>query len=171
MPAHIEQRIPVGTIAGQARDVDRENEAHFAQGHPGHKVLETAAVVARRAARTEIAVNHFDVSLMPAERAGAALQRILQAKALLIGQHLMRGRLANIDYRPPLQMMRLYEFRGHRSPPGARQRARPRPPCAGWPASFARTSSGSIGIPPHAPPSPAADPPAPPSTALSAHCA
>src|SRR3954447_16448876 len=147
MPAHLEQRIPVGTVAGQARDVDRENEDHLTQGHPGHKVLETAAVIARRAARAEIAVDHLDVSLMPAERAGAALQRILQAKALLIGQHLMRGRLANIDYRPPLQMMRLYEFRGHRSPPGARQRGRPRSPYAGWPASFARCRRGRSAFP------------------------
>src|SRR3954447_6862657 len=144
MPAHVEQRIPVGTVAGQARDVDREDEAHLAQGHPGHEVLEAAAVVARRAARAEIAVDHLDVSLMPAERAGAALQRVLQMKALLVGQHLMRGRLANIDYRPPLQMMRLYEFRGHRSPPGARQRDRSQPPYAGWPASFARRRRGRL---------------------------
>src|SRR4051794_10338354 len=142
MPAHVEQRIPVGTVAGQARDVDRENEAHLAQGHPGHKVLETAAVIARRAARAEIAVDHLNVSLMPAERAGAAVQRVLQTKALLVGQHLMRGRLANIDYRPPLQMMRLYEFRGHRSPPGARRQGCPRPPYAGWAASFARRRRG-----------------------------
>src|SRR3954447_16324021 len=76
----------------------------------GHKLLETAAVVARRAACAEIAVDHLNVSLMPAERAGAAVQRVLQTKALLVGQHLMRGRLTNIDHRPPLQMMRLYEF-------------------------------------------------------------
>src|SRR3954471_19007159 len=144
MPAYVEQRIPVGTVAGQARDVDRENEAYLAQGHPGHKLLETAAVVARRAARAEIAVDHLDVSLMPAERAGAAMQRVLQAQALLLVQHLMQGRLANIDPRPPPQMMRLYEFRGHRSPPGARRQGRPRPPYAGWPASFARRRRGRL---------------------------
>src|SRR4051812_24729606 len=71
MPAHVEQRIPVGTVAGQARDVDRENEAHLAQGHPGHKVLETAAVVARRAARTEIAlsITSMSASCQPSARA------------------------------------------------------------------------------------------------------
>ena len=44
-------------------------------------------------------------------------------------------------------MMRLYEFRGHRSPPGARQQGRPRPPCAGWPASFARRRRGRPAFP------------------------
>src|SRR4051812_37590888 len=102
MPAYVEQRIPVGTVAGQGRDVDREDEAHLAHGHPGHEVLEAAAVVARRAARAEIAVDHLDVSFMRAERAGAALQRLLQTKALRVGQPLMRGRLADIDPRPPL---------------------------------------------------------------------
>src|SRR4051794_22408275 len=81
---------------------------------------------------------------MPAECAGAAVQRVLQAQALLVVQHLMRGRLANIDYRPPPQMVRLYEFRGHRSPPGARRQGRPRPPYAGWPASFARRRGGRL---------------------------
>ena len=40
-----------------------------------------------RPAHAEIAVDHVNIRLMPAELAGAVLQRVLQAKALLVGQH------------------------------------------------------------------------------------
>ena len=89
-------------------------------------------------AQAEIAVDHVDIRLMPAELARAVLQRVLQAKALLVCQHLMRGGLSNVNHRPPPEMVRFDEFRAHRSSPGGRRRDPPRPADASLPAGFAR---------------------------------
>ena len=91
-----------------------------------------------RAAQAEIAVDHGDISLMPAEGVGSVLQRVLQAEALLVCQHLMRGGLSNVKHHPPLEIVRFDEFRAHRPSPGGRRRDPPRPAGARLAAGFAR---------------------------------
>ena len=138
MPTNIEQRMPVGAVAGEPRDLDRQDDTNFPERHPGDQVLERLPMINSRAAHAEIAVDHVDISLMPAELAGSVLQRVLQAEALLDCQHLMRGGLSNVNHRPPPEMVRFDEFRAHRSSPGGRQRDPPRPAGARLAAGFAR---------------------------------
>jgi hypothetical protein len=54
---------------------------------------------------------------MPTEIVRAMAQCVLEAQALLVGQHLMRGRLPDVDHRSAVKMVRLDEFGAHQSSP------------------------------------------------------
>src|SRR3954454_22276456 len=77
----------------------------------------------RRPAQAEIGVDDLDVCLLPAEIAGALVQRVLQAQALLVGQHLVRRGLADVDHGLAAEMPGRDEVRDHGSPPGERREA------------------------------------------------
>src|SRR5438105_3856060 len=71
MPTNIEQRIPVGTVTGEPRDLDRQDDADFAERYPSDQILEALAMIDGRPAHAEIAVDHVHIRLMPAELARA----------------------------------------------------------------------------------------------------
>jgi hypothetical protein len=88
--AQVEQRVPIRAVPRQPGDLVGEDDAHFAERDARDQVLEAFALRGGGAAAAEIAVDHLDVSLTPAEFAGALAQRILQSQALLVAQHLLR---------------------------------------------------------------------------------
>src|SRR5262249_6180506 len=64
--AQVEERIPVGTVAGQACDLDGENEADLAPSDLGHQILEPDALRRRGGGLAQIRVNHLDLLGGPA---------------------------------------------------------------------------------------------------------
>src|SRR3954464_1924016 len=80
--------------------------------------LKPPAVRGGAAAQAEVGVDDVDVRLTPAELAGALPQRVLQAQALLVAQHLVRGGLADVDHHMLAEVVRLDELRTHGSAPG-----------------------------------------------------
>jgi hypothetical protein len=57
------------------------------------------------ASQAEIGVNDLDLIVTPTETEGALFERVLQTKALLIGQDLMRRRLPNVNDRLTSEML------------------------------------------------------------------
>src|SRR5262249_27705416 len=86
-----------------------------AQRHPADQLGEADAPAGGPAGLAEVAV---DRGVGPAAGGGPLPQVILQAQALLVADHLLGGRLADVDYRPTAQMGRGDEIgAGHRAPP------------------------------------------------------
>ena len=56
----------------------------------------------------EVGVDHLDIALIPAQLDGALAQGVLQAGALLVGQDLVRGRLAHVDHGLAAEMVRAH---------------------------------------------------------------
>ena len=73
-----------------------------------------------------LSITSISASCQPNSRR-LVRQRVLQAEALLVCQHLMWGGLSHVNHRPPPEMVRFDEFRAHRSSPGGRRRDPPRP--------------------------------------------
>ena len=63
----------------------------------GHELLEAAPSRGRAAGPPEVGVDHPDVAGVPADGPGAVLEVILELETLLIGQGLVRARLADVD--------------------------------------------------------------------------
>jgi hypothetical protein len=122
MAAHVQERVPVRAVAGEPGDLGREDQADLAQGDARDQVLEARAVRGGRPAQAEVGVDDVDIGLTPAELAGALPQRVLQAQALLVAQHLVRGGLADVDHRTAAEVVRLDELRTHGSAPGGSRR-------------------------------------------------
>src|SRR3954447_5423658 len=101
---NIQQRIPVGAIAGETRHVDRQDKSNLAEPAPADQFLEAAAWRSRSAAPADISIDHVDVGVMPAELASALPERVLQPQALLIAHNLVRRRLADVNHRFARQM-------------------------------------------------------------------
>ena len=114
--AQIEQRVPVRTVPGQARDLGGEHDANLAERDARDQVLEALAMDSGRAAQPEVGIDDLDVLLTPPEAERALAQIVLQAQTLLIGQHLVRTGLADVDDRVAGQMPVGDKFRSHRSP-------------------------------------------------------
>src|SRR3954467_9398644 len=89
--------IPVGAIAGQAGDVVGEDDAYLLLVDQRHELLEPAPAFGAAAGAPEVGVDDPDVARVPAGGAGAVLEVILEFEALLIGQGLVRARLADVD--------------------------------------------------------------------------
>src|SRR5215203_1324292 len=124
-PTNVQEWIPVGTIAREARHIDRQDEPDFAEPDPANELLEAAALCGGGTAQAEIGIDNIDISVMPSEFAGALPKRILQAQAFLIADRLMGCRLSDVDNRLARQMCRLDQFGFHeKSPPRPRRRPR-----------------------------------------------
>ena len=80
--ADVEERIPVGAVAREARHVDRQDQPDLAEADATDKLLEAAALRGRRAAQAEIGIDHVDIGFMPSEFAGALAKRVLQSRRL-----------------------------------------------------------------------------------------
>src|SRR4051794_10049231 len=132
--ANIQQRIPVGAIAGETRHVDRQDKSNLAEPDPADQLLETAALRGGSTAQAEIGIDHVDVGVMPAELASALPKSVLQPQTLLIAHDLVGRRLADINHRFARQMRRRDQLRFHDRPPPGRRRGR-RSPAASEPAT------------------------------------
>ena len=86
----VEQWVPVRAVPRQPGDLVGEDDTDLAEYHARDQLLEAFALCGGGAAAAEIIIDHLDVSLTPAEFAGALAQRILQPQALLVAQHLLR---------------------------------------------------------------------------------
>src|SRR5882724_7146515 len=93
-PTKLDQSVPVATIAGETRGLDRQHGAHAARANRGQEALEAGPVgAAARAA--EVLVD--DLDRRPAELTSAVGKGILPAPALPVVNELVRRRLADID--------------------------------------------------------------------------
>ena len=87
--AEVEQLIPVGTIAGQTRDVVGEDAPDLLEGDKGDEFLESAASLGGPGRQAEIAVNDLNVVVIPPVGTSPVGEAVLEAKALLMGQDLV----------------------------------------------------------------------------------
>src|SRR3954469_9846270 len=94
--AQIQQRIPIRAVPAETGHFGREHDADLAQCHTGDQDLE-ALPMGPRPAQAEISVDAPDIRLAPAEIESTPAQIVLQPQALLIGEHLMRARLPDVD--------------------------------------------------------------------------
>src|SRR5262249_20375749 len=94
----IKELIPIGAIARQPGDVVGEDDAHLLVVDQGHQFLEAAPPCGGASGPPEVGVDHADVAGVPAGGTGAVLEVILELEALLIGQDLVWGRLADVDH-------------------------------------------------------------------------
>ena len=111
--AQVQQRIPVRAVPREPGHLVAQDKPDFTQGDAGNQVLEALAVRRRRPALAKVGVDDLDVGVAPAEVTGALAQRILQAQALLVGEHLMRRGLVNGDHRLAAQVPWRDEIQGH----------------------------------------------------------
>ena len=120
--AQVEQRIPIRAVPGEPGDLGGQDNTDLPQGDAGDQLLEATTMLGGRSAQAEIGVDHLDGGLLPAELASALAERVLQAQALLVGQHLMRAGLTDVDHGLAGQVPGCDEFRVHGSPPDGRWR-------------------------------------------------
>jgi len=118
--AELQQRVPVASIAGQARRLDRHHRAYPALADRRQKLFEAGAADARPRT-TEIVINNADVG--PAKLSGPLHQPILAPTALDVVDHLIDRRLADVDDRLPVEMFSLDS--AHGAPPSG---SKSRPP-------------------------------------------
>ena len=93
----LEQSVPVGVVAGQARDLQAQHHAHLAHRHGRYQQAEAIAVASGCARLAEIVVNHTDLIGTPAKANGPVLQCVLAPRALGVLLHLAQRRLADVD--------------------------------------------------------------------------
>src|SRR5262249_14782924 len=104
-PADIEERIPVSAVPREACDFGRENDADLFQCNFGEEFFEAFTMLGGSCRQAQIGIDDLDLVLMPTETESALFEGILQTKALLIGQDLMRRRLPNVDDRLTSEML------------------------------------------------------------------
>jgi len=113
----VQERVPVRTVAGEPRHIDRQDQADFAETDPPHQFFEATATCGGRAAQAKVGVDHIDIRLMPAEFVGALAEGVLKPQAFLIADHLVGRRLADIDDRLARQVSWLDQLGLHERPP------------------------------------------------------
>src|SRR5271166_5182355 len=96
------QRVPVASVAGETRSLDREHGADTTVADRGQQPFEARTGDAS-ARSSEIVVDDFDSR--PAKLPGAIGKPILPALALEVVHELIRGRLTDIDASDALQML------------------------------------------------------------------
>jgi hypothetical protein len=75
--ADLEQPVPVGGVAGEARDLEAEDDAGVAEPDLGDERLEGLAIGAGGPGESEVAVDDDDALVGPAERDGALAKGVL----------------------------------------------------------------------------------------------
>src|SRR5271166_771753 len=121
--AHLDELLPVPTVAGEARHLSRRHRADLAETDLGDHALEPDAGDAARRRAAEIIVDGID--LRPAERCQAIPHSILQRAALAIVHDLVGRGLPDVEDRLAGDVVRPDLVRRHRTPPLARE-CRPR---------------------------------------------
>jgi hypothetical protein len=95
--AQIEQAIPVGVVACEARDLQPQHDAHVAECDFGGHLCKTRACGQARTGNAEILVNHADLTLRPAQRCCPLDKLILPGGGFAVVLYLCRARLADVD--------------------------------------------------------------------------
>ena len=104
MAAGVQERIPVGTVAGQPRGIVGEEDADLPQRHVGDQLLEPDASLDRAGAVSQVAVNDPHILLPPPQLDGALPQGVLQRAALVVAVDLVGTGLADVHHGLTLQM-------------------------------------------------------------------
>jgi hypothetical protein len=73
---HLDELLPITTIASEARDFPRRDRTDLAETHLGHHPLEAGTVHSTGGRTTKIVVDHFD--LAPAKLTQSLPHGILQ---------------------------------------------------------------------------------------------
>ena len=116
----VQQLVPVGAIARQARDVGDQEDAHLACAHVGKEALEAVAVAAADGRFAQVFVDDHNLALGPAQRAGAGHELVLQILGLLMFLDLAQRRLAHVEVGQALPVAVMDEYGlAHGLPPGA----------------------------------------------------
>ena len=95
--AELQQAMPVGGVARQARHLQAHDDPGMSQAHLGDQALEALAIGRTGARLPEVGIDDDHLLLPPPERDGASLQRILALGAFGILQHLAQRRLAHVE--------------------------------------------------------------------------
>lgn len=106
-PAHrarLDQTVPIGGVAGEARDFQAHHDARFIQSHFAHELLEAVAVLGTGSGLSQVTVDDVNALQGPAVDDGAFAQCILQQRAPRVVNDLACSRLANVRILVPFQM-------------------------------------------------------------------
>ena len=129
--AEVEQGIPIGAVAGQPSDLVGEEDAHLSQRHLGHHILEALAMVGGTRRQTQVGIDGVHIVRPPPQGDGAFGEGVLQPLALLMGEHLVRAGLPDVDQGLARQVLGSDEVGGrHRSPHRGWMKVR-----RGWPGA------------------------------------
>src|SRR6516164_1436341 len=104
--AQIEQTVPVGVVAGQARDLQSQHDSDLTEGHFSDHAGKTSTLGKPRARDPEVLVEDLDLIAWPAECHGAFGQLVLPRGGLPVVFDLGGARLAHVDHRTPAHMIR-----------------------------------------------------------------
>lgn len=96
--AELEERVPISSVAGEPRCLDRNHGAHASLANCSQQLLE-AWPCDPRAGAAEIIIDYLDGA--PSESASTIGERILASTALMIVVDLIGRRLAHINERTP----------------------------------------------------------------------
>ena len=102
--ADLQQAMPVGAVARQARDFQPQDDPRPAQTHLRDEFLKPFPVGGVRPRLTQVAVDHVDALHRPAQRHGPLAQGILAFRAFRILKDLPHGRLPHVEISVTLQM-------------------------------------------------------------------
>jgi hypothetical protein len=117
----IEPGVPIGTVAREPGALIAEQETHLPQGHLGQEGLIAIAPYGVLRGAPSVHFNDLDALVGPAEAVGMLPHGVWPLMALGSGEHLVSGRLPNVEHRCAVQMVRLNALgRRHRSPHRAR---------------------------------------------------
>ena len=113
--AEVQQPVPVGRRARQARDLQRQDGPHLAQTDLGGQPLEALALDGTGTALTQVLIDDLYLGGVPAELLGQLYQGVLALGRLPVLVDLQQGGLADVHQRGPGQM-RWTNLGGHRFP-------------------------------------------------------
>ena len=80
--AQVQEPVPVGVIARQARDLEAQDDADLGEGDIGRQPGEAGALGEPRAREALVVVDDGDLIAVPAELDGAMDQRVLSLRRL-----------------------------------------------------------------------------------------
>ena len=103
--AELEQALPIGAVACQARDLQSQHDAGVAEGDLADEVLKAVAVVGVFGRVAEILVDRVNTFRRPAERDCSIAQRILTLGALDVLEDLPLCGLSQVNECIPTQML------------------------------------------------------------------
>jgi hypothetical protein len=102
--ADLQQPVPIGAVARQARDLQSHHNAGLAHSHFGDKLLKAFALGGGSTRLTLIAIDDFDALGRPTQRESALAQRILALGAFGVFKDLAQRRLPDVEISCSFQM-------------------------------------------------------------------
>src|SRR6266446_3110180 len=121
-PTDFDQLLPLPAVAGEARHLSSRYRADFAETHLRHHAFEPRSGDHAGGGPAQVFIH--DLDLTPTQVLQAILHRILQPLTFEVVSDLVGGRLANIQNRLPLHMLRL-DLVTHHTPPASGRRREP----------------------------------------------